>query len=117
MQFNCASDSWLDVRALQEILNDTNQAIPNTKLENAISLYRGDFLEGFFVRDSVAYEDWMLLIRDRLQRQVVTVLQHLVENHTDQRDYEHACAYAWRWVQLEPWQEDRSTSISCSCWL
>ena len=103
VQFNCTSDCWLDVRAFQEHLAASN---PGLQLAEAVAFYRGDFLEGFYVRDSVAFEDWAVLIRDRLQRQVGTALQRLVEIHEDQGDYGHACTYAWRWTELEPWQED-----------
>jgi DNA-binding SARP family transcriptional activator/tetratricopeptide (TPR) repeat protein len=103
VQFNCTSDCWLDVRAFQEYLAASN---PGSQLTKAIALYRGDFLEGFYVKDSVPFEDWALLIRDRLQRQVGTAMQRLVEIYEGQGDYEHACTYAWRWTELEPWQED-----------
>ncbi|MFN2108820.1 MAG: ATP-binding protein, partial [Anaerolineae bacterium] len=103
VQFNCISDCWLDVRAFQECVATSN---PGSQLAEAVALYRGDFLEGFYVKDSVAFEDWMILIRDRLQRQVGTALQRLVEVYDNQGDYEHACTYAWRWTELEPWQED-----------
>ena len=110
VQFNSNSDYWLDVREFLEIAADTDSSLDEAVRLNAwskaVALYHGDFLEGFFVRDSAVYEDWMLLTRDRLQRQVVTVLQHLVEIHTNQKAYERACTYAWRWVEFEPWQED-----------
>ena len=106
VQFNLASACWLDVRAMKELVQDASQGTSLSMLTEAVSLYRGDFLEGFFVRDSVAFEDWALLIRDRLQRQVAIVLQRLVETNMDQRNYEQACVYAWRWVELEPWRED-----------
>jgi DNA-binding SARP family transcriptional activator/tetratricopeptide (TPR) repeat protein len=108
VQFNCTSDCWLDVRAFQEYVAVSNPGsqVAEAVLLEAAALYRGDFLEGFYVRDSVPFEDWALLIRDRLQRQVGTALQRLVEIYEDQGDYGHACTYAWRWTELEPWQED-----------
>ncbi|MBN2390573.1 MAG: AAA family ATPase [Anaerolineae bacterium] len=108
VQFNCTSDCWLDVRAFQKCIAASNPGsqLAEAGLLKAAALYRGDFLEGFYVHDSVPFEDWALLIRDRLQRQAGTALQRLVEIHEDQGDYDHACAYAWRWTELEPWQED-----------
>ncbi len=103
IQLNCTSDCWLDVRAFQEGVTAAN---PSSQLAEAVALYRGDFLEGFYVKDSAAFEDWALLIRDRLQRQAATALQRLVEIHEGQGNYAQACAYAWRWTELEPWQED-----------
>ncbi len=102
VQFNCTSDCWLDVRDFQDRVAKDN---PDSRLEEAVALYRGEFLEGFFVRDSAAFEDWALLTRDRLRRQAVTALQKLVKMHAGQGDFELACTFAWRWVELEPWQE------------
>ncbi|MBN2390577.1 MAG: AAA family ATPase, partial [Anaerolineae bacterium] len=106
VQFNCASDCWLDVHAFQQHLADANPGSIPSQLAEAVTLYRGGFLEGFYVKDSAAFEDWTLMVRDRLQRQAATVLQRLVESYEGQGDYGHACTYAWRWVELEPWQED-----------
>ncbi len=108
VQLNCTSDCWLDVRAFQEGITTANPASPLAEagLLKAAALYRGDFLEGFYVKDSAAFEDWALLIRDRLQRQAAAALQRLVEIYEGQGDYAQACAYAWRWTELEPWQEE-----------
>jgi transcriptional regulator of acetoin/glycerol metabolism len=74
-------------------------------LADGVALYRGHLLEGFYVSESPDFEDWVLLMRDRLQRQAATALRALVTQHTRLGDYESARRYAWRWVELEPWQE------------
>ena len=35
--------------------------------EENLDLYKGDFLQGFFIKDSVEYEDWYLSERNRLK--------------------------------------------------
>jgi lipopolysaccharide biosynthesis regulator YciM len=52
----------------------------------------------------------MRLVRDRLERQAAAALQHLVEIYEGQGNYEHACDYAWRQVELERWQNRRTGS-------
>lgn len=64
IQLNPFSDHWLDVAALAELL-----ASPTAQfLEDAVSLYRGPFLEGFSLPDSIAFEEWALLERERQHR-------------------------------------------------
>ena len=100
VQFNCASDCWLDVHAFRTMIE------AGRGLEEAVSLYRGSFLEGFSVRGSPTFEDWALLVRERLERQAAAMLQRLVEESAGRGEHERACEYAWRWVELEPWQEE-----------
>lgn len=102
IQFNSASDHWLDVTAFTNLtgLGDLSG------LEKAVALYRGSFLEGFSLKDSSAFEDWSLLTRERLHRQALTALHRLAGYYEQRGEYERACEVAWRQVELEPWQEE-----------
>ena len=62
IQFNPASDHWLDVTTFQTLVETTADQPAHQQLERAITLYRGDLLEGFFVRDCPQFEDWVLLL-------------------------------------------------------
>ncbi|MGD2166437.1 MAG: BTAD domain-containing putative transcriptional regulator, partial [Anaerolineae bacterium] len=103
IHFNTASDHWLDVIAFRSRVEADQPAA--RELEEAVDLYRGGFLEGFFVKDSPTFEDWSLLTRERLQRQALSALRWLAEHYERRGDYEQASDYAWRQVELEPWQE------------
>jgi DNA-binding SARP family transcriptional activator len=97
IQFNTASDHWCDVTAFDDLAKvDPADEAANRRWEEAIALYRGSFLEGFSVADSPAFEDWTLLVRERLQRQVLAVLQRLTEYYGQRDEYERACEYARR---------------------
>ena len=76
------------------------------RLEQAVTLYRGSFLEQFFVRDSVAFEEWTLLQRERLHRDMVTALAGLTTYYEQRGAYAQAEPYAWRQVELDPWREE-----------
>ncbi|MBL7183248.1 MAG: AAA family ATPase [Anaerolineae bacterium] len=107
IQFNSASDYWLDVTAFSALVEADQAGHPAIhQLEEAVALYRGSFLEGFSVKDSPAFEDWSFLTRERLQRQVLTALHRLAGYYEQRGEYERARDYAWRQVELEPWQEE-----------
>jgi DNA-binding SARP family transcriptional activator len=116
VQFNLASEAWVDVLDLGlRIANaglgrdrsapiDCQSAIES--LKSAIALCRGSFLEGFSVGDAAPFEEWALLKREQLARQVFQVLHCLATAHERRGEYDQAQAYAWRQVELEPWNEE-----------
>jgi WD40 repeat protein/DNA-binding SARP family transcriptional activator len=103
IQFNSGSAAWIDVTAFTALLEGPGAAI--RQLEEAVGLYRGDFLEGFSVADSAAFEAWALLKREQLARQIVAALHRLAGYYEGRDAYEQALPYAWRQVELEPWDE------------
>jgi DNA-binding SARP family transcriptional activator len=107
IQFNIDSDHWLDVAILQQSLKGDYGIEPEfERLKEAVGLYRGPFLEGFSISDSVSFEAWVSLKRDELTHDVLTALHQLVDYYQYQQAYEPALRYAWRSVELAPWQEE-----------
>jgi Tol biopolymer transport system component len=92
----------VDVAAFGELLASPMPSLSD--LEQAVDLYQGEFLEGFFVGDSVAFEEWALLRREQLGRQIRSALHRLAAMHEQRGEYERALPYAWRQVELDPWQ-------------
>lgn len=102
LQFNQASDHRLDVAAFEAL---TAQADLTTLLA-AEALYRGDFLDGFALADGQPFEEWALLKREQLARQMFRVLRSLADHYEARGDYERARHFAERQVEREPWQEE-----------
>ena len=65
---------------------------------DAAGVFRGDFLEGFGLRDAPAFEDWQRAEADGLRRELAPVLARLVEESGD-------LAVARRWLELDPLHE------------
>ncbi len=107
IQFNPAGDYWLDVQAFDDRLKPASPTEDGyARLEEAVALYRGSFLEGFGLRDSSAFDEWSLLVREQLQRQATQALSRLAGWHGQSGHYEKACDFARQQIELEPWQED-----------
>ena len=115
IQFNAASDHWLDVTAFTRLLDACRQHPHDRlerctpcaqRLEQAVALYRGSFLDQFVVRDSVAFEEWTLLHRERLRRHAVTALARLTTYYERRGLYDVAEPYAWQQVEADPWREE-----------
>jgi DNA-binding SARP family transcriptional activator len=80
-------------------------------LTEAASLYRGDFLSGFNLRDSVAFDDWQFLVAESLQRKLAGALQRLIRLHSAVNEFEPALVYARRWLTLDPLHESAHRSL------
>lgn len=94
---------WLDVTdfeaKLEAYSRDPVQANISL-LEDAIKLYRGDFLEGFLV-DCPEFEDWAMLERDRLRFRVMDALDQLIAHHLAQKDYASGIERATQLLRLD----------------
>src|SRR5262249_25960625 len=62
-------------------------SVPAADLITALDLYQGDFLEGFSLPDSAAFEDWAAAERERLRRLDVRGLARLARDYEAQRNY------------------------------
>ena len=97
VQFNAASDARVDV---QMFLHD----LEHGDLESAVSHYQGELLTGFTC-DSLEFEEWLRLERERLHRLALTALDDLAERQIARANYEAAQLTAQRQLALEPWRE------------
>jgi len=102
LQFNRNSNYDLDVDTFAESVESNSIE----RLNQAVALYRGQFLEGFAIDDSAAFEEWVVVKREQLQRKMLLALRRLADHHEGLGEYEQALQYAWRLVELEPWQEE-----------
>ena len=107
IQFKRDSDAWVDANELTTLLpEDRLRQQTILQLEQAVGLFRGEFLAGFTLRDSAAFEEWLLLQGEHLARLRLGALHRLTAYHEAQGAYETALRYAWQQVEIEPWQED-----------
>ncbi len=74
-------------------------------LTRAVQLYAGDFLAGFTLRDSPAFDEWQFFETESLRKQFASALEQLVAQETARRAYKRAIEYARRWLALDPLHE------------
>ncbi len=107
IQFNPTSDHRLDVDTLRSLIKDDQPGQSTLqRLERAVELYRGPFLEGFSLKDCPEFDTWSAVVREELQRQVLNALSQLAEGYEHQGDLEKASGFARRQLELEPWLEE-----------
>jgi len=116
VSFNRDSRYWLDVEAFDAQVGNASAtaeaATPGRtdirRLEETVELYRGDFLEGFYVRGAPSFEEWALAQRAWMQELALKALRTLVVHHTQRggAGLGTAIDYATRLLALAPWREE-----------
>lgn len=74
-------------------------------LSTAASLYRGDFLGAFSVRDAPDFEDWARPVTESYRLKAGDVYQRLAMAHASTGDYLRAIDTAARWINLDELHE------------
>jgi len=72
----------------------------------ALTLVRGEFLQGLQVRHSVPWEEWLLLRREEFEQGLLQALRALAWAYERQERYEHAQTYVRQWLRHVPWDEE-----------
>ncbi|HEX6709035.1 MAG TPA: AAA family ATPase [Rubrobacter sp.] len=105
---------WVDVDQFQSLLAECRKH-GHTQLEvcpeclppltEAATLYRDDFMAGFGLRDSVAFDDWQFFQSESLRRELAGALERLARGRGALGEWEAAIAQARRWLALDTLHE------------
>jgi DNA-binding SARP family transcriptional activator/tetratricopeptide (TPR) repeat protein len=111
LQFNREAGAWLDTDCFLRLVSgagppvgEMDQLSQAERLERALALYRGDFLEGLVVA-SAPFEQWQIAKVELYRQTLLDTLRLLVSLNEGAGDLEHALQHASRWAELEPWDE------------
>jgi predicted ATPase len=74
-------------------------------LQEAAHIYQGDFLTGISLHGCQAFEEWALVWRERLHRQLCEVLSDLSAYHAGHDDLRSALEVTERWAHIDPLSE------------
>lgn len=101
-------DLFLDVREFEQgIERSYANALPDTaNLALAARLYAGDFLAGFFIKDSPPFEEWMILEQERLREAAIEAYRVLLQVHLGTGEHRLGIDYARRLLALDPLSEE-----------
>src|SRR6266704_3555067 len=95
---------WCDVAAFE-------RALLIGQLEEALDLYRGALLEGFFISDAPEFERWLETERARLQQAAAGGARALAERHESDDDLTRAVRWTRRSIELAPSDEGLVRSL------
>ena len=105
---------WQDVTQFRQLLGQCREhGHPETDpcpdclppLAEAATLYRGDFLSGFTLRDTPEFDEWQFFETETLRREFASALERLARGHAQCHEFETAIRYARRWLALDSLHE------------
>lgn len=106
IMFNLSPHVWVDVEILSRIHDLEKTTLDNiNRFDDVLDLYKGEFLAGFNLPDSLHFDDWVMLKREQYARKMIAILQQASNYYEKQQLFEFALPFAWRHVELKPWQE------------
>lgn len=104
---------WSDAQTFQKLLvpvkmhaHESHHLCPEcvAALEQAERLYTDDFLAGFTLNDSVAFDNWLTARQQWLHQEYTQVLRQLAEYYAVSH-LNIALNYARRWLEVDPFNE------------
>jgi WD40 repeat protein/DNA-binding SARP family transcriptional activator len=104
VRINPDVDVWLD-------LNEFENKLVEAKLEEAINLYKGDFLEGFHIRDSEGFDVWIRQERQYCLRRLQDGLHEWVSYHFQRGSYKEGIGFAEQLLVVDPLDEDALSQL------
>ncbi len=125
IQFNSAADIFSDTLTIASLLKKSKEHSHREiescsscyqQLVQAADLYKGDFLPGFSIPDSLPFEEWLMFTRERCRLQAIEILGILVSASEIKHDYESAIKYSRRRLVLDPWNEDAYRALMRTLW-
>lgn len=99
----------LDTLAFEQHLQASRDRPAETRiqlLQEAATLYQGDFLAGFFVREAPEFEEWLLAKRLHYRELAIHTLHSLTQYHLERGHYGRAIDNATRLLALDAWREE-----------
>ncbi|HEU5103218.1 MAG TPA: AAA family ATPase, partial [Roseiflexaceae bacterium] len=109
LRISAHADLWLDSAAFRQhataglaaAIQDVVAPQRLAHLNAAVELYTGDFLDGFSLPDSQAFDEWQFFQRESLRQLYGQVLEQLVQAYRAQQAWDQAIACALKWLALD----------------
>jgi predicted ATPase/DNA-binding SARP family transcriptional activator len=105
-------DLWVDVHEFRSLTagkgaSSATGASAETisRLIAAVDLYGGDFLAGFYLKDSPGFDQWQFLELENLRIEYYSALEQLVKTLEEREDFKAALEYGRKWLALDPIEE------------
>lgn len=101
-----ANQIWLDTHQFTQLLQETDDpSLAMQQHQAAVTLYTGDFLEGFHIDDAPEFEQWVTIQREYFRQMMISALMDLAHSYATQRDPQASQATLSRLLAMAPGHE------------
>jgi DNA-binding SARP family transcriptional activator/predicted ATPase len=103
--------AWKAAQGLAVSPSEEQRAALVASVQHALSLVRGPFLDGFWLREETAFDEWHEQQQQQWQVRVQLLLERLSAWQEDGFELEPAKATLTRWLGLDPLAEEASRRL------
>ena len=108
---DAAGGLLLDSRLVHSDLEQFNEAVAGGLPEAAVRLYRGPFLDGFYLPHAPDFGHWLDTVRDRLRRQYLASLAKLAMGAEEAGHHVEAVAWRRRQAAADPFSSGAALAL------
>ena len=94
VELKLGAEIFLDV-------TDLELKLAGGDVESTLEVYQGDFLQGFFIRDCLEFEDWRRMQQERIHQQVTCALHAAISSAIQMEEYKKGQSLARRLLELD----------------
>jgi DNA-binding SARP family transcriptional activator len=103
--------AWKAAQGLTTVPSEEQREALITTVQHALSLVRGPFLDGFWLREETAFDEWHEQQQQQWQVCVQFLLERLSSWQEEGFELESAKATLTRWLSLDPLAEEASRRL------
>jgi DNA-binding SARP family transcriptional activator/tetratricopeptide (TPR) repeat protein len=103
--------AWKAAQGLATVSSEEQRAALVATVQHALSLVRGPFLDGFWLREETAFDEWHEQQQQQWQVRVQLLLERLSSWQEEGFELEPAKTTLTRWLSLEPLSEEASRRL------
>ncbi len=111
LRLNPHAPLWLDTEIFEKMTASTSR-----NLNQAIDLYRGSFLDGFFLKDAPDFDAWVRSARDHFHRLYIKALRKLAEMYESEEQFEQAISCTRMLLATDPLLEEAYARLMRLYW-
>lgn len=112
LKLNPRAPLWLDTEIFEKVAAGASR-----NLNQAIDLYRGAFLDGFYLKDAPDFDTWVRSSRDHFQHLYLQALQRLAEAYEAESQVEQAIACTQMLLTTDALSEEAYARLMRLYWM
>jgi len=106
LDLDVVQQAYQQVQGLSTIASEEQRTSLVAHVQHALTLVRGPFLDGFWLREDAPFDEWLLQQQRQWQVRVQLLCDRLSAYQENAGEREQAKATLLRWLALDPLQEE-----------
>jgi DNA-binding SARP family transcriptional activator len=106
LDLDVVQQAWKEAHTLSVVPSEEQCAALVATLHHALSLVRGPFLDGFWLREEAPFDEWHEQQQQQWQVRLQVLFDRLSSCQEETCEREQACVTLQRWLALDPLAEE-----------